>query len=126
MKKYDFVFSPPFEAKFHDIVIFNGVWFKKKSYFTNVLFEGKTYFPHCHFLNETNFDRAKFKNEVIFSGTEFREKVKFSNAKFYAMSIFSSIFSIDGDYITKFKSADFNSTHFEKGVSFNYCIIEKN
>lgn len=111
-------------TKFRNKISFRGVTFNENAYFYNAIFN-----------DETDFSRTKYGEKTFFSNTIFLKKTDFrgicftladfTNVTFSDRVIFSPKNKDKINGIPTFTSAIFKGAYFEKGGSFDDCIMKE-
>jgi len=129
---------------FDYVIDFTDTIFVGTSDFSMVHFQDVATFKGATFSSSANFEESVFKKEAVFTGSLFNENVNFRDSRFDGKTYFKRIhfreanfhntvfgakciFSPKDDELIKgiptFTVADFTGVHFEKGGSFDHCII---
>jgi uncharacterized protein YjbI with pentapeptide repeats len=109
---------------FQDVAFFKGATFFDKANFRESRFIHETVFTDCDFRNDADFHDTRFDGKAYFKRIRFQTGL-FSNAVFGGKCIFSpKQADIQAKpVIPTFHTANFTGSHFEKGGSFDHCII---
>ena len=111
-------------AIFNGITYFRRIKFNLDVDFTNTIFNDKVYLDNSIFKNNSIFSSVDFFKKVDFSQIRF-ERVDFSHTTFRDRVMFSPNEEDKNNDVPTFTNADFSNSYFEKGGSFDECIIKE-
>jgi len=121
------------KAKFYGTTRCNDVTLSNGAVFREAQFFGAVSFEESRFQKEVDFKGAIFSGISNFRNTRFLEKAYFKHIRFKDVNFHNAIFVDKCTFSPKpgdlenenptFESADFSGAHFEKGGSFDHCII---
>ena len=111
-------------SKFNGGANFFRTKLKDKTIFKGCKFDGSAFFEMSVCSNEITFESVKFLKEANFNRIQFK-KADFTNANFSTRVIFSPNKEDKTSNIPTFTSANFNGAYFEKGGSFDECVIRE-
>ena len=113
---------------FTDNANFEGTTFLGKTEFNGSRFAGDAYFNCSHFSEPANFTESAFIGPATFDYSTFNEMADFSAELFSTSgSFYNCTFAEDAlFYLSQFNGvyANFESTHFLKGIDFSVCPCE--
>ena len=109
-------------TQFKDVATFKGAAFSGDVTFQEAIFRKEAVFTESTFEGDANYRDVRFDAKTYFKRIRFRT-ANFHSSIFGDKSIFSPKKEGLGNALPTFELADFSGVHFEKGGSFDHCII---